>query len=260
MKDVTKKDIIEGLKKLGIKEGDVLFVHSSLSRFGHVEKGATTVIDALTEVVGKKGTLALPSFPAFVGGEYGIAKAEIVFDVRTSPTAMGIIPQTFWQLPGVKRSLHSTHSVAIMGKEMDWLIEGHEKCTCSCGRGTPFYKLCQAKGKILLLGVTHSSNTTLHTVEDCHGAPTRSTEIFYPKVINYEGEAIAVPLHPHLPGLSRDYEKMDKICKEKGIQKEVKIGNSLCKLIDAYSLFKIGGDYVKKDLLFLIKTETYKKM
>jgi aminoglycoside 3-N-acetyltransferase len=255
---VTEKELIEGWEKIGIKKGDIVFVHSSLSSFGYVEGGAITVIESLKKIISEKGILAMPSFPAFIGGEYGIAKNEIVFDVRISPTSMGKIPDTFWRLEDVKRSLHPTHSIAVWGKEKDWLIKDHERCICSCGKDTPFYKMCQEKNsKILLIGVTHSSNTTLHTIEDCNGAPTRSVEIFYPKVIDYKGSIITVPIHPHLPGLMRRYNIMDRICKENKIQNEIMIGNALCKLIDAYKLYKIGSELIQKDPLFLIDKEYY---
>ncbi|MGC9004588.1 MAG: AAC(3) family N-acetyltransferase [bacterium] len=257
---VTKKDLKAGWEELGIKKGDVVFVHSSLSSFGYVEGGAKTVIESLMETITEDGILAMPSFPAFVGGEYGIAKNEMVFDVRISPTAMGIIPDTFWRMEGVRRSLHPTHSVAAWGKEKEWLIEGHEKCPCSCGKDTPFHKLCKINGKILLIGVGHGSNTTLHTVEDVNGCPTRGCFPFYPKVIDYEGKIIPVETYPHLPDLPRDYEKADEICKRNGIQREVKIGKSLCKLVEAGKLFQIFSEFVKNNPLFLINTDFYKRI
>lgn len=58
---VLKEDIKNGLRKLGIKKGDVIGVHSSLRSFGYVKGGAKAVIDALLEVVGKEGTIAMPT-------------------------------------------------------------------------------------------------------------------------------------------------------------------------------------------------------
>ncbi|MBC7327483.1 AAC(3) family N-acetyltransferase [bacterium] len=257
---VNRKMLLKGFEELGIEKGDIVFVHSSLSSFGYVEDGAKAIIDTLQELLTPSGILAMPSFPPFVGGEYGIVLNGIIFDVRVSPTAMGRIPDTFWRMEGVKRSLHPTHSVAAWGKEKDWLIADHEKCPSSCGKGTPFHKLCQANGKILLLGVTHSSNTTLHTVEDANGCPTRGCFPFYPQVIDYEGRILTVPTYPHLPDLPRNYEKVDGICKEKGIQREVKIGNALCKLVEAGKMFQILSQFVKEDPLFLIDTEIYKRI
>ena len=54
---VTKTDIVRGLRDVGIREGDIVGVHSSLSKFGYVEGGADAVIDALLEAVGSSGSV-----------------------------------------------------------------------------------------------------------------------------------------------------------------------------------------------------------
>lgn len=58
---VTKEGLKRGLRELGLKEGDIVGVHSSLSSFGYVDGGADTVIDALLEVVGEEGTIVMPT-------------------------------------------------------------------------------------------------------------------------------------------------------------------------------------------------------
>ena len=58
---VTKQDIVRGLTRLGVCAGDILLVHSSLSRFGYVEGGADAVIDALLESVRPGGTVMVPT-------------------------------------------------------------------------------------------------------------------------------------------------------------------------------------------------------
>ena len=45
--NVTKEDIKRGLKRLGLKRGDTVGVHSSLNSFCYVEGGADAVIDAI---------------------------------------------------------------------------------------------------------------------------------------------------------------------------------------------------------------------
>ena len=61
---ITGQQLINDLKKIGIKQGDSVLVHSSLSKIGFVEGGAQTVVDALFEVIGENGTLLFPTFPA----------------------------------------------------------------------------------------------------------------------------------------------------------------------------------------------------
>ena len=64
---VTKEDIKKGLNAVGLKEGDVVFVHSSLSAFGYVIGGADTIIDALLETVGNSGTCASSAISGHIG-------------------------------------------------------------------------------------------------------------------------------------------------------------------------------------------------
>ena len=61
---ITKQQLIDDLQKIGLKNGDSVLVHSSLSKIGFVEGGAKTVIDALSEVISETGTLLFPTFPA----------------------------------------------------------------------------------------------------------------------------------------------------------------------------------------------------
>lgn len=254
---VAKKDIVRALEELGLRKGDIVFAHASLSSFGSVERGADTVIDALMTLTTQEGGVLMPSFPAFGrGGEYGLViDNDIVFDLRTSPSAMGRISDVFWKREGVTRSIHPTHPVAAWGKRAKSIIEGHQECLCSCGEGTPFHKNCLEGGTILLVGVTHACNTTLHTVEDINGAPTRTVSIFHPKVIDGDGRKITVPTRPHLPGIPRCFPVMEELCREKGIQTQVKVGNSLLKLIRADKMLEIGTERINKDPLFLIDME-----
>ena len=256
---VQKFDIVNGLRELGISKGDNTLVHSSLSHFGKVIGGANTVIEALMDVTGEEGGILMPSFPAFTKGEYGLVENnEVVFDVRTSPSAMGKITDMFWRRSGVVRSIHPTHPVAAWGKRSRSMIQGHEKCLSSCGDNSPFHKNCLDGGIILLMGVTHACNTTLHTIEDINHAPTRSSIVYNPKVIDYEGREITVPTRPHFSGLPRRYAIMDAICKKKGIQSEVKVGNAVLRLIRADKLLEAGSKLIKKNPLFLIDMEKMK--
>mgnify|MGYP002527390468 CR=1 FL=1 len=59
---VTRSDIIRDLEAMGLKTGDSVMVHSSLSSIGHVEGGAQTVVEAFLELLGRGGTLMVPTF------------------------------------------------------------------------------------------------------------------------------------------------------------------------------------------------------
>lgn len=102
---VSKDEIIAGLKRVGLKAGCGVIVHSSLKTFGRGVR-ARTIIESLMEVVTPEGTILMPSFNhgrAFRKGAPGY------FDPLTTPTASGAIAEMFWRRPGVLRSLNPTH-------------------------------------------------------------------------------------------------------------------------------------------------------
>ncbi|WP_347246334.1 AAC(3) family N-acetyltransferase, partial [Thermogutta sp.] len=135
---VTKQHIIDGLRELGLRAGDTVVVHSSLSSFGKVQGGAETVVEALLEVLGPEGTLAVPTFNF----------EPDVFDPDSTPSVVGQITEAVRKLPGAIRSKHPTHSVAAIGRLARVITEGHENVS-PFGRGSALFKLLQANGKVL---------------------------------------------------------------------------------------------------------------
>ena len=183
---VTKKDIAAALCDLGVKKDRPLLVHSSLSAFGQVDGGADTVIDALSEAVLPDGTLVMPSF-----NHGDVYQAGDIYDVKTTKTTNGIIPDTFWRRPGVMRSLASTHAFAAQGKKAKQYLENHHK-TSPMGKGSPIDYMFADDGYVLLLGVDFTANSFHHYVEEMMGAPCLSLSDPYP-VRDSERNIIHVP-------------------------------------------------------------------
>jgi len=163
-KPVTKQDILNDLRKLGLKEGDIVLVHSSLSAIGYVEGSTDTVIDALLEAVGEDGTIMVPTFP-FIDFMASYVKKNPVFDVRRTPSKMGVITEKFRQRTESLRSCHPTHSVAAIGKQALFMTAGHENSYYPFDKSSPFWKLIEIKGYVLLLGVDYESMTVFRTFE-----------------------------------------------------------------------------------------------
>ena len=135
--ELTKEDIKRGLKKLGLKKGDLVLVHSSLSSFGYVVGGANTMIDALLETVGHKGTVVVPTL---TGSEKLSVNNPPVFDPENTLCWTGKIPETFRKRKEAIRSLHPTHSVAAIGAMAKELLRDHEKSITPCGESSPYRK------------------------------------------------------------------------------------------------------------------------
>jgi aminoglycoside 3-N-acetyltransferase len=89
-----------------------------------------------------------------------------VFDVKRTPSRMGLITEVFRRTPGVVRSIHPTHSVAAWGQHAREIIAGHERSMTPCGRATPYGRLLQHSGKILFLGVSAGTMTFSYFVAE----------------------------------------------------------------------------------------------
>ena len=157
---MTQSDIETGLRAMGVREGMMLEVHSSLRSFGYVEGGAPTVIRALQNTVGEEGAIVMPAFRLSrklpltpEDTALGITlKIKILGEDETS-TDMGLIADTFRQTPGVVRG-KGCFQVSAWGKD----AKLHAR------RG--FGRIIDIDGCALLLGVNIYRLSAMHYVED----------------------------------------------------------------------------------------------
>ena len=149
--------------ELGVVPGDLLMVHSAFDRFLGFQGGPVDAIRALQEVVGARGTLMMPTIP-FSGSAVEYALGDPVFDRERTVSRMGLLTELFRRSAGVVRSIHPTHSVAVWGNRADEIIAGHERAETPCGRLTPYEKLLEYDGKILLAGVPANTMTFCYFV------------------------------------------------------------------------------------------------
>jgi len=160
----TQEHLEKDLKQIGLAKGDMVYVHTSLRAIGTIDGGADTLIDALKNVLGPDGTIAVPTHTlSFVG----LGKPP-----HTSDTAsvLGAFPEIFRKRAEALRSGHASHSTAAIGKHAKTLTENHAPCN-ALGKNSPLYRLWQTDGKILLLGVTHKANTSIHLAESLAKMP-----------------------------------------------------------------------------------------
>ncbi|MDD6877086.1 MAG: AAC(3) family N-acetyltransferase [Clostridiaceae bacterium] len=165
MAAIIKEELVRDLRALGVTAGMKLQVHSSMSRIGWVDGGADTVLDALMTVLTPEGTLMLPSFNH--GGAYADGGC---FDVASTPTSNGKIPDAFWRRADVCRGVNPTHPFAAWGKNAAYYVT-HDQEAPTMGADSPLDRLMRDGGYVLLLGVGYISNTFHHLVEVGIGAP-----------------------------------------------------------------------------------------
>ena len=155
--------IKQHLHDLGVRPGSVLVVHTAFSKVGPVEAGPRGLILALTEALGPGGTLVMPSMSD---------DDEHVFDPAATPCAgMGIVADTFWRLPGVLRA-DSPHAFAAQGPAAAAIV-APQPVEIPHGPDSPVGRVHELDGWILLLGVGHDGNTTVHLAEFLAGVRYR---------------------------------------------------------------------------------------
>lgn len=234
----TKQHLKADLAAMGLTGTETILIHSSMRSIGPVEGGADTVLDALMEYFAD-GLLLLPTHTWRF-----IDSGSPVFDVRTSPCCVGILPELFRQRPGVVRSLHPTHSLAAYGKNAEAYLAGELETNTPCAPGGCYDRLRTVNGKILLLGVTHARNTFLHSVEEVLNVPHRLTDQpLQLTVIDQQGEAHTAYMRRHFnadqPHISEDFVKLTQAYLDCNAARNTTFGDASCILCDADRLFQV---------------------
>lgn len=240
MKTINKARIVHDIKLCGVSAGDTVLMHSALSAIGFVEGGADAVIDAFTEVLGEDGTLAVSTL-----------SFSHPFDAETTKSGVGIISETLRKRPNAFRSLHPIHSIAAVGKNAEYLTRDHDKCDTGCGAGTPYVKLVELRGKIVLLGVDLNRNTTLHSIEDIlNSCYLEKRDVPMPTYMeNYEDRIMTLKKFP--PG-HRDFLRFTPCLRRAGALREGRLGNAVVKVIDVCKMFEAGKLMLSKDPMFFL--------
>lgn len=240
---VSREQLVQDLKKIGLTEGDSVLVHSSLSKVGFVQGGAQTVVDALFDVVGVNGTLLFPTFPA-AGRNKTHLEEHPYFDIRNTPSQMGSITEYFRKLDGVSRSFHPTDPVCAKGPLAEFYTNTHYGQLTPYNEFSPFRKLCEKRGKILMLGTTlNGACVNLHTLEDAvdFKHPVYDEKIFEIKMIDANGGESIMKTKVHNPECSakRNCDALKPEFLKQGVLVDGMIGEAKSMLIDADTMLKV---------------------
>lgn len=234
----TIADVAAQLASLGVQRGGVLVVHTSFKAVGPIEDGPHGLIAALCTALGASGTLVMPA----------MTDGESVFDPARTPTYdMGITAELFWRQPGVVRSTHPGASFAALGPLADRIC-APQPLEPPHGHDSPIGRVYDAGGKVLLLGVGHSENTTVHLAEDLAKVPY---SISHDTVVEIDGVARVVPI-AESDCCCRGFNMLDAWLNERGAQREGRVGHAHARLCAAVDVVDAALERLRTDpLIFL---------
>lgn len=185
-------DVTKALSELGVRQGDIIMVHSSFGGSTSYKGTIPQLIDAFINAVGATGTVAMQSM-----AYYGMRSADYLdsgkpFDVRRSISKMGIISEVFRRRPDVRRSLHPTHPITYWGARGEWLVEHQIQDLAPFGENSPFARLLEAGGKVVMFDAGIDSMTFVchleHLFQNTMPVPLYDPSPKIGTVIDYEGQ------------------------------------------------------------------------
>ena len=174
----TVESLSHDLRALGLASGATVLVHSSLSALGYVAGGARAAVMALVETLGRSGTLVVPTHSGELSDPRNWARPAIpeswwptvrnylpAYDANLTATRrMGAIAEMVRHWPGAQRSAHPRVSFCAVGPNAQFITDNHG-LDHGFDEHSPLARLYDLGGEVLLLGVGHLNNTSLHLAE-----------------------------------------------------------------------------------------------
>lgn len=236
---MTPAEVSSQLRELGVRRGGVLLVHTSFRAVRPIAGGPEGLIAALRDALGPEGTLVMPSWSGL---------DDEPFDPKTTPSAddLGIVAQTFWRLPGVRRSNHF-HAFAAAGPRAE-VVTADPLPLPPHIPASPVGRVHDLNGQVLLLGVGHSENTTLHLAELLASVPYR-TESYLTVLEN--GRRVQIRYGENNHCCAR-FALADEWLRSAGRQSEGRVGQAHARLADSRDIVALALERLVADPLFFL--------
>lgn len=236
---LSREHVADQLRALGVREGSVLLVHTSFRAVRPVEGGPTGLIEALRAVLGPRGTLVIPSWSGC---------DDEAFDPASTPANadLSVVADTFWRLPGVVRSNHlqafaaaGPHARSITADPLP--LPPHIPAS-------PVGRVHDFDGQVLLLGVGHDANTTLHLAELIADVPYRVPRYC---TVRRDGQLVRINYAENDHCCAR-FALADDWLRASKLQSEGQVGHAHARLARSRDIVAAALDHLRDDpLLFL---------
>ncbi|MEI7473902.1 MAG: AAC(3) family N-acetyltransferase [bacterium] len=171
MKKHSLNNLIENLKQLGLKQGDTVLIRGDVGKIGRTEnKISEDILNAFFQVIGEEGTIITLTFTEqFL---LPLIDKNYVFAKKT-PSKSGAFARIILNFPDSLRSSHPTSSFAAIGKNAEYLLNGHDE---KAHAYLPIQKLIEVNGKMLIVGCIDNSPgfTTVHLAQENLGLSSKT--------------------------------------------------------------------------------------
>lgn len=252
--DYQREDIAAALRAVGVREGDVVFSHTSVAMLGRPPVALTQealselFLDVFREVLGPEGTWVLPAYT------YSYTKGERFDPATTPPTKdMGALSLALWDHPDAVRSLDPIFSVVAIGGRAQELTAG---VPTSCFGDDCFYaRIVEADGAMLNIGIG-SHSALLHHVEQMLGVPYRFLKPFSgvsvidgqerETEVGYNVRALNNPRHVAY------FMRLDRDGRADGSVQAARLGRGEINLIRARRMAQMAREGVERDPEYLV--------
>lgn len=230
---VTRSQLIRQLDLLGVEAGGVLLVHAAFSKVAPVEDGPEGLVEALRAALGERGTLVMPSMAD---------DDDTPFDRSTMPCrAVGVLADRFWRMPGVLRS-DSPHAFAAIGPHAQRITLAHP-VDVPHGLDSPPGRVYELGGQVLLLGVGHDADTTIHVAEHVAGVryrqPKHATVLLDGRLKRHE--------YGETDHCCKNFRRLDAWLEADGRQRRGRVGHAEARLARSRDIVSAALERLRRD-------------
>lgn len=270
---VGREDIAAGLSAVGLKAGDGVIVHSSLSSFGHVEGGPDAVVDAILDVIGPEGTVLFPTFTgdAVCGAILGVSghSGAVIFpevadvdlddlrNIKEQHIFSGAVGKAARRRPDFLKGTHPLYSITAKGPLAAELVELNDRYIFPSARDKAIYGLGEHGGKTLLIGCTHISNSAIHVIAEIAGLEYKVQDKAYWRMTvdefldlprERQAELLRVHCAMDLPyDIKKQYDRIEPELEEANAIRFGRIGNAKVRLMGIADFVRVGLDALKRN-------------
>lgn len=255
---VLKQDILKSLYDVGLRKGQTVIVHTSLSSLGFVCGGAQIVIEALIETVGKEGTILMPTqswknLDPSTGVHWEepeewhdiIRENWPAYNKDITPTnTMGAVAEMFRKWPGTLRSDHPARSVAAWGKHAKYITENHDLSNIF-GEGSPIAKIYELDGFVLQIGVGYDKNTSIHLADARANYKSKHNCIEHSAIM--ENDKRVWKAYETLFVDGEDFEEIGKAFEENCSVKKANLGNGILTFMKQRDIVDFAVRWIEKN-------------